>query len=197
MLKLKILIFITSLFAVALVACREGMVTANLDLLSFFEPAERNFSSPYTVPAVVPIGQQIPGVPAVVFVLGDDVEVNLLEGGSDIVDTEGSSLTFRIRVEPQSFSGSGRIALTLSDEPSFSSQGDGLLLRLESQTRQLPAKFEIVSSDPHLNEILASREVFILYESEVTADQVAGNQISVSGEVEEFKAIVSGRQGLL
>jgi hypothetical protein len=191
------LLAILSIAFLALAACSESEITTRVDLFSFLGTEDVSFSSPtFNAPADTPIDEPLSSPLIFSADLVSPVTVNLLEGGADLIEILSTALNFEASLDPQGFTGSGMVALVLSDDPSFSSQNSERTVTISSIEQSLPATFDLSTSDTELNELFTSDEIYLKYEVTIGVTSISGLEISVNGAVSEFDVVISGKQGL-
>ncbi|MEA2063261.1 MAG: hypothetical protein U9P14_06165 [Gemmatimonadota bacterium] len=195
---MKIRLAILGILALAALSCSDSDITVNVDLISFLGPAEINYTSPtFNAPGGTPLDQDLPTGLGFESELTRPVTVNLLQGGADITDIQSSHLTFKMRLEPHNFSGLGTVTMVIGNNEFFRNEGLYVSLTVTADRQILPATFDLSSSDPRLNRIFESDDVYVTYRVRIEAARLSDPEIFVSGTVEEFTTVLTGKQGIL
>jgi len=194
--SMRIKLTLLSLAAMALAACSGSDITVNIDILSFIDPADVSYQSgTFDAPQNLPLNVDLPaGTNPVFSTQSPPTTVNLLEGGSDLIEFNSVTLEYKMEVEPQNFSGLCTVKLYLGTMPDVFNDPTGLVI---SDQHVLPATFDLSSSDPLLNFLFEQNEIFVGYEVILEPLRLTDHQVSASGQIKTFETVLVGRQGII
>ena len=112
---------------------------------------------------------------------------------SDLTEIESATLSFRMNIEPQGFSGTCAVTLYLGTLIDVFNDPDALVL---SSKKVLPTTFELSSSDRRLLFYLQHEEFYLAYKVVLEPLSLTSRQVSASGVIENLSVEIKGTQGL-
>jgi len=189
--KLLPFIFLVNLF----LSCSEGELTVDIDLISFLHSTVINYQSQtFSAPEDLPLNEDLPKDTNLSFPARlAPIVVNLVEGGSDLTEINKTTLQLKMSIQPQNFSGTVELKLYIGIQGDIYNDPTAVQV---SDKEILPGTFELTSSDSRLNLIFQQDEIFIGMEFVIEPTRLESHQISISGHVDDFKAVIKGSQGI-
>ena len=192
---MKILPATLTLLGAVLLSCSDSNQPVTVDLVPLLHVADINFHSPvYTPDSTLPLNQDLPAGTSLSYSHSMiPVTLNLERAGSDLTEIESATLSFRMNIEPQGFSGTCAVTLYLGTLIDVFNDPDALVL---SSKKVLPTTFELSSSDRRLLFYLQHEEFYLAYKVVLEPLSLTSRQVSASGVIENLSVEIKGTRGL-